>query len=396
MSKSKTSDHNIRIKRIELTPVFMPFHEDILNMMQSGDGGLGMAIAAEEAWTGGEFVICRLITEDDSTGVGEIFVWLPESGVSPAQVIDTIQNALGRYVIGENPFNVERIRHRMEINVNRCDIAKGLIDMACYDLMGQITGRPAHDFMGGRTVEQVPLAALIPLVGTDTMIALCQLFYEQGIRTFRLKLGRNIQDDIEIISRTRETLGNDVRIRVDYNQAYSPPEAVRAIKAIEPFGIDLVEQPVAATNYPGMTYVQKHVNTPVMSHEGCFSLQDIVTLVKMGGINVIGLNSERPGGVTNMLRAIAFAEMEGMGTVLHNQPLGIASAMHIHIAAAKHYSLGHSIELFGQIMMENDLIKDPINYDNGMATVPDGPGWGVELDEAALEKYASGPMVVIE
>ncbi len=396
MSKTTTSDHHIRIKRIELTPVFMPFHEDVLSMMQSGDGGLGMAIAAEEAWTGGEFVICRMITEDGNTGLGEAFVWLPESGVSPVQIIDTIQNALGRYAIGESPFNVERIRHRMEINVNRCDIAKGLIDMACYDLMGQITNRPAHDFMGGRTVDQVPLAALIPLVDTDTMVTLCQLFYDQGIRTFRLKLGRNIQDDIDIVSRIRETLGNDIRIRADYNQAYSPPEAVRAIKAIESFGIDLVEQPVAAANYPGMAYVQKHVTIPVMSHEGCFSLQDIVALVKMGGINVIGLNSERPGGVTNMLKAIAFAEMEGMGAVLHNQPLGIASSMHIHIAAAKHYSLGHATELFGQIMMADDLIKEPINYDNGVATVPDGPGWGVELDEAALEKYASGSMVVIE
>lgn len=67
----------------------------------------------------------------------------------------------------------------------------------------------------------------------------------------------------------------------------------------------------------------------------------------------------RPGGVANMLRAISYAEMEGMGSVLHNQAMGIASAMHIH-------------------------------------KVPTGPGWGLELDEAALEKYATGPTVVIE
>ncbi len=384
------------ISRIELTPVFVPFHPDILKIMQGSEGGLGMAIAAEEEWNGGDFVICKMISSDGKTGLGEAFVWLPESGVSPEQLVDSIKNSLGRYAIGESPFNVERIRHKMEINVNRSEIAKGLIDIACYDLMGQITGRPAHDFMGGRSVGDIPLAALIPLMDANTMVELCQMFFAEGMRTFRLKLGKSVDEDVEIVSRVRQSLGSEVRIRVDYNQAYTPPNAVRAINSIEPFGIDFAEQPVAASSYTGMAYVQERVSIPVMAHEGCFSLQDITSLVKMGGVNIMGLNSERPGGVSNMLRAISYAELEGMGSVLHNQPLGIASAMHIHVAAARYYSLGHAIELFGQVMMEDDLIVTEINYKNGTATVPEGPGWGVELDEEALEKYAIGPTVVVE
>ncbi|MBU3916391.1 hypothetical protein KKA14_12725 [bacterium] len=384
------------IVRIELTPLFVPFHKEILNLMKGTEGGLGMAIAAEEEWNGGDFVICRLVDSAGNSGLGEAFVWLPETGVSPDQLIDIIKKSLARYVIGESPFNVEKIRHKMEINVNRSDVSKGLIDIACYDLMGKITGRPAHDFMGGRCVDEVPLCALIPLMEVEDMIAICQTFYNSGMRTFRLKLGKGVQADKKIISRFREALGDEVRLRVDYNQAYTPPVAVRAIKAIEPYGIDLAEQPVAATNYIGMAYVQKRVDIPIMAHEGCFSLQDISTLVKMNGINAVGLNSERPGGVTNMLRAISYAEMEGMGCILHNQPLGISSAMQIHVAAARYHSLGHAIELFGQLMMEDDLIKEPINYDDGTATVPSGPGWGVELDEAALKQYATSETVIIE
>lgn len=385
------------IKRVELTPLFVPFHQQTVETMKGSEGGLGMAIAAEEEWNGGDFVICKLTDDDGISGVGEAFVWLPETGVSPEQLIDVVKKSLSRYVIGESPFNVEAMRYRMEINVNRSDVAKGLIDMACYDLMGQITGRPAHDFFGGRCVDEVPLAALIALMDPDSMVELCRNFYQRGMRTFRLKIGRSIQNDVEIVSRVREAFGPEVRLRVDYNQAYKQaPEAVRAIKAIEPYGIDFAEQPVAATNYVGMAYVQKRVGIPVMAHEGCFSLQDITSLVKMGGISVVGMNAERPGGVTNMLRALSYAEMEGMGAVLHNQPLGISSAMQIHVAAARYHSLGHAIELFGHLMMEDDLIKDRINYRNGTATVPTGPGWGVELDEAALEKYATGSTVVIE
>ena len=385
-----------KIIRIELTPLFVPFSTEVQASLKNTEGGLGMAIAAEEAWEGGDFVICRLTTDDGHTGVGEAFVWLPETGVSPDQLVDIIKNALSRYVLGQSPFNVEAIRHRMEINVNRSDVAKGLVDIACYDLMGHITGRPAHDFMGGKCVDEIPLAALVPLMDAPDMVGYCQRFYDRGMRTFRLKLGRSVPEDVAVVSAVREALGHEVRLRVDYNQAYTPTEAVRAIRAIEPYGIDFAEQPVASASYNGMAYVQQRVSIPVMAHEGCFSLQDITSLYKMGGISVVGLNSERPGGVTNMLRAISYGEIEGMGTVLHNQPLGIASAMQIHVAAARYHSLGHAIELFGHLMMEDDLIVERINYSNGTATVPTGPGWGVTLDEAALERYATGPTVVIE
>lgn len=398
MSRAKGSDRidEPRIIRIELTPVFVPFFETVKQAMQSGSGGLGMAIAADEAWPGGDFVICSLIADDGNTGVGEAFVWLPETGVSPEQIIDAIHHALGRYVLGESPFNVERIRQRMDCNVARNEVAKGLLDMACYDLMGRITQRPVSNLIGGRAMDRIPLAALIPLMNLDSMVEFAQYFHGEGIRTFRFKLGNSIHEDAKIIQRMREVLGDDVRIRVDYNGAYSPSEAVRAIKAIEPFGIDFAEQPVRASDYVGMAYVQKRVDAPLMAHEGCFSLQDIVTLVELDAVGVVGINSERPGGMTSALRAVTYAEQRGMGVVIHNQTLGIASAMQIHLAAARYHSLGHAPELFGHVMLEDDLIIEPIDYSGGHVTVPRGPGWGVDVDEDSLQRYATASRVEIE
>jgi len=385
-----------RIVEIELTPLQVPFRSIVRDAMSASEGGLGMAIAAEEAWLGGDFVICKLRAEDGSVGLGEAFVWLPETGVSPAQVIDAVQHALGRYLLGESPFRVEQIRHRMDCNVSRSEVAKGMLDMACYDLMGRITGRPAADLMGGVCVDEVPLCALIPLMAPERMVEMAESFHAQGMSSFRLKLGGDVEGDVRIISRARELLGDEVRLRVDYNQAYSAAEAVRAIRSIEPFGVDLAEQPVRASDFLGMAHVQRSVDTPLMAHEGCFSLQDIVTLVELGAVRAVGVNSERPGGVTNALRAISYAEQRGLGVVLHNQPLGIASAMQVHLAAARYHSLGHAIELFGHVMLEDDLIVEPLNYQGGTVTVPSEPGFGVELDEDALAKYASSPSVVLE
>jgi len=386
----------VRIGRIELTPVHVPFRAVVREAMAGSEGGLGMAIPAEEPWPGGDFVICRLVAENGAVGVGEAFVWLPETGVSPAQVIDSVQNALARYLLHESPFRVERIRHRMESNVARSEVAKGLLDMACYDLMGRLTGRPACDFMGGASVDEIPLCALIPLTEPETMAELARSFHDSGVRSFRLKLGRSIGEDVRIVSRSREVLGDEARLRVDYNQAYPPAEAVHAIRAIEPFGIDFAEQPTRASDSVGMAYVQARVDTPLMAHEGCFSLQDIVTLVELGAVGVIGINAERPGGVTNALRAIDYAEQRGLGVVIHNQSLGIGAAMQLHLAAARHHGLGHATELFGHVMLEDDLILQEIDYSGGRAVLPSGPGWGVSLDDEALVKYATGPSVGIE
>ncbi len=386
---------NPKITKIELTPLYVPFKEQVRKVMGESEGGLGMAIGAEEQWLGGDFVICKLFCNDGTFGLGESFVWLPESGVSPEQIIDSIKGGLANYLIGESPFNVEKINYRMDNNIARSEQAKGLLDMACYDLMGKITDQSACCFMGGRNVDEIPLAALIPLADPILMRGVARSYYKKGFRTFRIKLGNNIQEDIEICEKIRNALGPEVRLRVDYNQAYNPPEAVRAIKAIEPYGLDYAEQPVRANDYIGMVHVQKRVDTPLMAHEGFFSLRDLITLIELNAVGVLGINSERPGGVTKALKGLDYAKLRGLGVVLHNQPLGIASSMHIHFHAARYHSIDYATELFGQEMFEDDLIVNPIDYSNGNAKVPEGPGWGVELDEKALEKYATSSTIIL-
>ena len=100
---------------------------------------------------------------------------------------------------------------------------------------------------------------------------------------------------------------------MDYNQAYGADQAVRAIAAIAPFGIDCAEQPVRAADWLAMARVQRAVDVPLMAHEGCFSLTDIIALIELGAIGVLGINTERPGGITHALRAIDYAVARGMG-----------------------------------------------------------------------------------
>jgi muconate cycloisomerase len=282
----------------------------------------------------------------------------------------------------------------MDANVARSEVAKGLLDMACHDLMGHVAGRPACELMGG-SASELPLAALIPLAEPQFMVDLALAFQRGGTATFRLKLGAGITEDVAIVALAREALGPAARLRVDYNQAYTPDQAVRAIAAIAPFGIDCAEQPVRADDWLGMARVQRAVQVPLMAHEGCFSFTDFVALLELGAVGVLGVNGERPGGITQALRAIDYAAARGIGTVLHNQPLGIGSAAQAHLGAARASVLGHAMELFGHVMMEDDLITSPIDYSGGRVRLPQGPGFGVTLDAAALERYATAAPVVL-
>ena len=185
----------------------------------------------------------------------------------------------------------------------------------------------------------------------------------------------------------RDACGPDLRIRVDYNQAYDVPTAVRALSLIEPFGIDAAEQPLAVSDLLGMVELQRRTPIPVFLHEGFFSLADAVALIDAGGMGVIGVNAERPGGVTGALRAIDYAAARGLGTILHNQPLGIGTAVQAHIAAARFDRLGHDPEIAGDVMFDHHLTTTRYEVRDGEMLLPGGPGWGVTVDRDELDRH---------
>jgi muconate cycloisomerase len=375
--------------RLDLFAVRVPFSSLARQAMDSSDNGLGMAIAAEEPWEAGDFVLARLEDEAGTAGWGEVFMWLPETGVSPTEVLSAIVGALGRYVVGACPADVRAIGARMERNVTRNEVAKGLLDLACYDLAARQVARPVHDLIGGRGTDRLGLCGLVPLAPVDDVVAICAGYVGAGYPTLRLKLGRGIDADREVIEAVRSEVGPGVRLRVDYNQAYSVPQAVRALQSLEPFGIDAAEQPLAVGDLLGMVELSRRCAIPVFLHEGAFDARDVVTLVELGGCGVVGINAERPGGLTAALDLVDYAALRGLGTIIHNQPLGIGTAVLAHLAAARFDRLGHDVELAGDVMFDETLVVQPLARHGGRIEVPTGPGWGVEVDRDALDRWTT-------
>jgi muconate cycloisomerase len=383
------------IAGLELFITRVPFSDIARQAMVSSANGLGMAIPAEEAWEGGDFVFLRLVDEDGVEGWGEVLLWLPETGVSPSQLVDVIEHHLSRYVLGAQPSDVRALGARLDRNVTRNEVPKGLIDLACHDLAARQLGVPVHDLLGGRGTDELPLCGLVPLVDIDTTVAICTGYVKGGYRTLRLKVGTTPAHDRDVVAAVRDAVGHEVRLRLDYNQAYRAPEAVRALRMLEPYGIDAAEQPLPVGDMLGMVTVQSQTSIPVFLHEGAFTPAEVVTLIELGGCGVLGINAERPGGLTAALSLIDYAAARGLGTIIHNQPLGLGTAHLAHLAAARFDVLGHDVELAGDVMFSQTLVTDAPRPRHGVLPVPTGPGFGVTIDRDALDDHLVAPPVAV-
>ena len=383
------------VTQLELFALRVPFSSIARQAMEDSPTGLGMAIPAEQPWEAGDFVYARLVDEDGVEGWGEVFMWLPETGVSPAELLITVPAALARYVVGASPADVRQIRARMDRNVTRNEVGKAVLDLACFDLAARQVGRPVHDLIGGRGTDELALCGLVPLADIDATVAICAGYVGAGYRSLRLKLGTGPEADRDVVTAIRAEIGDAVRLRIDYNQAYSAPRAVRALRLLEPFGIDAAEQPLPVGDVVGMVELQRQTPIPVFLHEGAFTLADIVGLIELGGCGVVGLNAERPGGLVHALALIDYAALRGLGTIIHNQPLGVGTAALAHLAASRHDVLGHDVELAGDVMFDATLTRTPLRPAAGRLPVPTGPGWGVDVDRDAVEDHLVAPPVVV-
>jgi L-alanine-DL-glutamate epimerase-like enolase superfamily enzyme len=210
-----------------------------------------------------------------------------------------------------------------------------------------------------------------------------------------LKLGTSPAHDRDVVAAVRDAVAADVRLRVDYNQAYRAPEAVRALRMLEPYGIDAAEQPLPVGDMLGMVTVQSQTSIPLFLHEGAFTQAEVVTLIELGGCGVLGINAERPGGLTAALSLMDYAAARGLGTIIHNQPLGLGTAHLAHLATARFDTLGHDVELAGDVMFSQTLVTDAPRPTHGVLPVPTGPGFGVTIDRNALDDHLVAPPVVV-
>jgi muconate cycloisomerase len=309
--------------------------------------------------------------------------------------VEVLRHWIAPNILGLDPFDLEAIWERMDFYAPTYPMAKAAIDIALWDIKAKALKLPLYRLLGSSRTERIPLTALIGLAQPGEMASEALRRVEKGYRGLRLKIAAG--RDFECVRAVREAVGEEISIRVDCNQGYSTHQAIRMIKVLEPFDVELVEQPTVWWDFKALATVAKAVDIPIMPHESLYYLSDVKALLDLGAIGVLGLKTYRPGGgLTNARRLLETARILNLPCLLHDDvELGVSLAAAAHLITAYRRVITHRCELSGYPQwIVDDVVETPIKIEGGYAEVPKGRGLGVELAEEKLKRYAKKVIII--
>lgn len=334
-------------------------------------------------------VILEMRTDEGIVGLGEA------PGYPSVDIVGAVLRSLDPLVVGEDPFRIERLLRRIEIvgtwhHVKATSTAIAAVEMACWDVLGKVSGQPLVNLFGGRVRDRVPYFWYLPRKTPEETAAAARAGQDRGFRTFYLKVGwGDPGTDVALVEAVRDAVGPDARIRVDANEAWSPGTAIRVLRSMEPFDIELAEQPVSGRNLSEMTYVRSRLGMPLLANEASWTQHDVLEVIRHGAADVLSLDNQMMGGLLNMKRAAGMCETAGLPVLKHSLAelgIGTYAALHLMASTANFLFANQSYAS----LLTDDVLEGTgsLPYTDGTLEVPTAPGIGVTLDRDKLARYA--------
>ena len=263
-------------------------------------------------------------------------------------------------------------------------IAKCAIETALLDMAGKRLGVPVSALIGGgRVRDRLPVAWTLASGETASDIAEAErVLDERRHNIFKLKIGkRAVRDDVAHVAAIKRAVGERGSVRVDVNQNWSEAQADLGMRLLEDAGVDLVEQPVARHDLSAMARLSaKHI-VPLMADEALHGPDDAFAIAARAGARVFAVKIAQSGGLLPAHAVATIAQAAGVGlyggTMLE---AGVGTAASAHLCATLP-SLEWGTELFGPLLLVDEILAEPLRYANFELEVPSGPGLGIALDE---------------
>lgn len=337
--------------------------------------------------------IIKVHTDEDIIGIGSVG---PVPTTARTQAI--INHEIKPRIIGEDPFNVEKIVHSYLTSfpirwaLESSIYVIGGIEIALWDIIGKHLKIPIYKLLGGLCREKVPITAFLGMKEPDAVAKDAIDAVEFGFKTVKLKVGRKSKESTEIVKAVRDAVGNDIEIRIDPNQAWSVPQAIRLINKIARYDPQYIEQPIFRWDIDGLARVRKSVSVPIALCEASVSIYPIMEAIRKEAVDYISTDPLRVGGFHQLKRVCGIAEASDVPVVLHVAEPGIATAAWAHFAASTP-SIEHAMDTIltegvGLVAVD-DVITKPFKCVDGSIQVPKGLGLGVEVDSDKVAKYAT-------
>ena len=304
------------------------------------------------------------VETDGVTSIGEA---APDSSGFYGEKVETMLAALP-YIQGRlpaDPLLREDALEGMDAALHHgYGALKSAVDMALWDYAGQRAGLPVYRLLG-LGPDRAPLTSYT--VGIDTPDEMAQRAREASEYPI-LKIKVGTEYDVELVRAIREVTG--ATLRMDANAAWTPKEALERIEQLAAFGVELVEQPVAAEDLAGLRFVRERSPLPVFADESCVTLADVPRVA--GCCDGINIKLAKCGGITNALKLIAAARAHGLKVMLGCM---VSSSLAI-TAAAQISPLVDYADLDGALLIADDPFEG-VRVEHGRLLLPGAPGLGV-------------------
>jgi muconate cycloisomerase len=279
--------------------------------------------------------------------------------------------------------------HEVSLHVRGNQFAKAVVESAIIDLAARRKSVPVYELFGGKIHHSLPVAWTLASGDTDKDIEEAkESLHQKRHNIFKLKIGKgdpykNVDHVLKII----KAVGDQARITVDVNQAWDETTAAYCIESLQDGGVSMIEQPLPTWDHEGMARLTNRFKVPIMADEAVNTIQEAFQIAKHRAGNSFALKVCKHGGLTQTKKVAAIAEGAGFGLyggTMIESSLGTAICAHIY-ATIPRFEFG--TELFGPLLFKDNITVNSIKYENFEIVIPDGPGFGMEIDKEKVKHY---------
>lgn len=346
---------------------------------------------------GQTLMLVKVFCSDGVVGIGEgtTIAGMAYGPESPEAMKLSIDAYFAPAMIGQDATRIQALMAHLGKLVKVNHFAKSALETALLDAQGKRLGVPVSELLGGRRRDRLPVAWTLASGDTTRDIAEAeQMLQERRHRIFKLKIGaRDPKADIEHVAAIKRALGDRGSVRVDVNMAWSETQAAWAIPALAHAGCELVEQPVASA--AAMARLVRRFPVALMADEILQGPDTAFEIARQHGADVFAIKIEQNGGLFAAQRVAAIADAAGVelygGTMLEGAVSTVASAQLFASLA----QLQWGTELFGPLLITEEILAQPLDYSDFELTVPAGPGLGIALDDDRVKRFTRDGLVKV-
>jgi muconate cycloisomerase len=269
-------------------------------------------------------------------------------------------------------------------------IAKCAVETALLDAAGKRLGVPVSELIGGgRVRDRLPVAWTLASGDTGRDIEEAEAMIEARRHDiFKLKIGkRSVVDDVAHVAAIKKALGSRGSVRVDVNQGWDEAQADLGMAMLADAGCDLVEQPVARDALPAMARLSARHAIPLMADEALHGPRDAFRVAAKAAARVFAVKIAQSGGLHAGRDVAAIADASGIGLyggTMLEAGVGTAASAHLFATFPR---LAWGTELFGPLLLTEEILAEPLDYADFSLGVPTGAGLGIALDEDKIAHF---------